>query len=311
MPAKPTDAEVEALREFNRVYARHLDALSAGAASSALSVGEARVLREIAVRERTTAREVSQALSLDPGYLSRMLQDFQRRGLLWKEVSPTDRRAQLISLTRAGAQAFARLDAYTREQAAHLLRDLPADERRRLVGATRILSRWVSGAPEPRGGTTVRGHAPGDMGWVLERHGALFHREFGWDERFEALVALNVGRFLRERENDRERCWIAERDGERVGCVLLVRDPDRFGVAKLQLLLVEPHARGRGVGARLLNETTRFARKAGYTSIRLWTADVLEAARHLFEQAGYRLLNEAPFSGYGPQVRGQIWELEL
>lgn len=311
MSKRPSEGEVEALRGFDRLYARRLAAVEGGIARSAFSPGEARVLREISVREGTTARDLSRDLGLDAGYLSRMLRDLHRRGLVWKERSPEDRRAQILSLTRAGGQAFARLDAFAREQAADALRDLSPQERKRLLGAMGVVGRWVepgsAGAPELR----LRRHGPGDMGWVLERNGALFRDEYGWDERYEALVALNVGRFLRERDPERERCWIAEADGERAGCVLLVRDPDRPGTAKLQLLLVEPGARGLGLGRRLLGEAVRFARQAGYTAIRLWTADVLERAGRLFEQVGFTVLNEAPFSGYGPEVRGQIRELKL
>lgn len=305
-PGSPS--HVDAIRRFNRFYTRQIGVLQERVVQSTYSLGEARVLFEIAQRERTTATELVEALGLDPGYLSRILRRFSDLGLLSREPSPTDRRRSFLSLTEQGRESFAALDAGAAEEIGALLAPLAAGDRDRLVGAMAEIERLV--APAPAEPLTLRRHRPGDMGWVVQRHGELYWREYGWDEQFEALVAQIVADFIRHLDPERERCWIAEAGGERLGCVFLVRNADQpERVAQLRLLLVVPRARGRSLGVTLVRECTRFARAAGYERIRLWTNDVLHAARRLYEREGYRLVHEGSHHSFGHDLVEQTWEL--
>ncbi|HVR43690.1 MAG TPA: helix-turn-helix domain-containing GNAT family N-acetyltransferase [Thermoanaerobaculia bacterium] len=302
---------IESVRRFARFYTRQIGLLQEGLLRTPFSLTEARVIYELAHRERTTASHLCQELGLDPGYLSRLMRGFEQRGLLERRPSESDGRQQLLALTEAGREAFATLDAASRGQVATLLGGLSEGEQQRLVGSMRTIETLLGAPPEHREPYIVRPHRPGDMGWVVQRHGELYHREYGWDERFEALVAEIVARFIQDFEPRGERCWIAEKDGERVGSVFVVRHPDREGVAKLRLLLVEPAARGLGIGRRLVQECTRFARDAGYHTLTLWTNDVLHAARHIYEAEGYQLVREERHHSYGHDLVGQTWELAL
>lgn len=218
---------------------------------------------------------------------------------------------QLLSLTEAGQEAFAEINAASRSEIEAMLAGFSEGEQRRLLKAMGDIEEMLGAPPEHRVPYIRRPHQPGDMGWVVHRHGVLYNREYGWDEGFEALVAEIVARFIQDFDRRRERCWIAEKDGENVGSVFLVRHPEREGVAKLRLLLVEPRARGLGIGSRLVGECTRFARQAGYSTITLWTNSVLEAARRIYEKEGYRLVREKPHHSFGVDLVGQDWELEL
>lgn len=311
MAAPGFQQRVEVVRRFNRFYTRQIGVLQEGLLSSPFSLSEARVVYELARREQTTATELGQELGLDAGYLSRILRRFQKRGLLAKSPSASDGRQQLLSLTEEGQQAFARLDTASRDEVAAMLNELSEEELDRLVSAMRTIEELLGTAPEQRVPYVVRPHRSGDMGWVVHRHGVLYGQEYGWDEHFEALVAEIVAHFIRNFDPQRERCWIAEQDGENVGSVFLVQQPHREGVAKLRLLLVEPRARGLGIGTRLVSECTCFAREVGYRTITLWTNSVLHAARRLYEQEGYRLVQEEPHHSFGHDLIGQTWELEL
>jgi len=302
---------VEAVRRFNRFYTRQIGLLQEGLLESPFSLTEARVLYEIAHHEQTTATHLADELGVDPGYLSRILRAFQRRGLLERRPSPSDRRQILVSLTDEGREAFAQLNAASQNEIRALLGPLSDPDQDRLVLAMHTISELLGARPEHRVPYILRPHQSGDMGWVVHRHGALYSREHGWDEGFEALVAEIVAHFIRNYDPKRERCWIAEREGENVGSVFLVRHPEREGVAKLRLLLVEPTARGLGIGKRLVQECTRFARQAGYRAITLWTNSILHAARRIYEQEGYRLVAEEPHDSFGHDLIGQTWELEL
>lgn len=302
---------VEAVRRFNRFYTRQLGLLEEHLVRSPFSLSEARVLHEVAHHEETTVTRLARELSLDAGYLSRMLRSFERKGLVSKRASPVDGRQQLVALTAAGASAYAALNAASRAQVEALLSPLSAEAQAELVSAMEAIESRLGAGREHRVPYILRPHQPGDMGWVVHRHGLLYNREYGWDERFEALVAEVVARFIGAYDGRRERCWIAEREGENVGSVFLVRHPDRPGVARLRLLLVEPKARGLGIGGRLVQECTRFARQAGYERITLWTNSVLHAARRLYEREGYRLIREAPHHSFGADLVGQDWELDL
>jgi DNA-binding MarR family transcriptional regulator/N-acetylglutamate synthase-like GNAT family acetyltransferase len=305
----PTEQRIAAVRRFNRFYTRRIGVLQERLQGGSFSLTAARVLYELAHAERSTATDLGLSLGLDPGYLSRILAGFKGDGLLVKQVSNTDGRQQLLRLTQTGRKAFARIDAASHDEVGALLRRLPDEGQRHLVAAMRTIERLLEGDKSLRAPYLLRTHRPGDMGWVVYSHGVLYAQEYGWDEQFEALVAEIVTKFVRQLDPRRERCWIAERDGENVGCVFLVKREEE--VAQLRLLLVEPGARGLGIGKRLVEECTRFARQAGYRKIVLWTNSVLHAARKIYEAAGYVLIDEEPHTSFGKDLVGQTWELVL
>lgn len=302
---------VEAIRRFNRFYTRHIGLLEEGLLQSPFTLTEARVIYELAHHDRTTAKHLSEELGLDPGYLSRILRDFKRRRLVAREPSPADRRHLLLSLTDRGQDAFGQLNAASRTQIQAMLAPLSPVDRNRLVHAMHSIEALLGAQPEHRVPYILRPHESGDMGWVVHRHGVVYNQEYGWDEQFEALAAEVVAAFIRNLDPRRDRCWIAEKDGENVGSVFLVKHPERSGVAKLRLLLVEPRARGLGIGKRLVQQCTQFARQAGYRQITLWTNSVLEAARGIYRQEGYRLVHEEPHHSFGHDLVGETWELDL
>ena len=270
----------------------------------------------MASHDFSTPTELGKVLEIDAGYLSRLLRGLERRGLTARQPSPKDRRQRRLRLTPKGRRAFASLDAKADRQVETWLRDLPADNQARLVAALETVQHQLDPASEQssakQGIVVLRQPRVGDMGWVVYRHGALYAQEYGWDWRFEALVARIVADFAQQFDPAKERCWIAEGpEGEILGSVFLVKHPERTDTAKLRLLLVEPSARGRGIGRRLVAECTRFATEAGYSRITLWTNHVLDAARHLYEEAGYQLVHEEPHQLFGEGLVGQTWELEL
>lgn len=302
---------VPAIRHFNRFYTRQIGLLREGWLHSQFSLSEVRVLYEIAQRQRPMAADLAKDLELDPGYLSRMLRGFQVRGLLQKSRSHADARQRLLELTQKGAAVFAALDARQTKEIGDMLRDITEPEQRRLVASMQAIERALH--PTPQQSATpyiLRAHQPGDMGWVIYRHGVLYSQEYGYDENFEALVAEIAAKFIQHLDPKRERCWIAERDGENVGCIFLVKKSKT--IAKLRLLLVEPSARGFGVGRRLVAECVRFARQAGYKKITLWTQSELTAARHLYEEAGFRLVKTSSHDSWGHNgLVAEIWDLKL
>ena len=300
---------IDAVRRFNRFYTQRIGVLDDGLLASAFPLPQARVLFELAQRDGVTAGELARALDLDTSYLSRILREFGRKGLVRRAHDARDARRQPLALTPAGRRAFATLDERAREEIAAMLAPLGRDSEARLLASMTAIER-ILGAKTIRAEPFVlRAHGPGDLGWVVSRHGALYAQEYGWDTTFEALVAEIAAKFLRTFDARFERCWIGERDGERVGSVLVVRQSAR--VAKLRLLLVEPSARGLGLGKALVAECVRFARAAGYRKLVLWTNDVLHAARHLYEEAGFVLVEEERHSSFGRDLVGQTWELEL
>lgn len=299
-----------AVRRFNRFYTRRIGVLDETLLESPFSLTEVRVLYEIAHRDRPTATQIREELGLDRGYLSRLLAGLARAGLVRRRQSARDGRESLLSLTAAGRRAFAPLESRSSRQVASMLEELPADGRRILVGAMASIERILDPAPPPSSrGYRLRSHRPGDMGWVVHRHGVLYAQEYGWDETFEALVAGIVAEFIQRFDAKRERCWIAERDGEILGSIFLVRKSEK--VAKLRLLYVEPSARGLGIGARLVSECVETARDLGYERIVLWTQSVLSAARHLYEKAGFMLVGEEPHESFGRALVAETWELSL
>lgn len=302
-------ARIDAVRGFNRFYTQKIGVLREGLLDSRFSLTEARILYELGRSKQATASALCRELGLDAGYLSRILARFARRRLVRRMRSRGDRRQVLLALTASGRKAFAVLDRRSKAETAALLRPLPGAEQDRLVGAMARIERLLDAPAAAPGPYLLRPHRPGDMGWIVSRHGALYAEEFGWDASFEAFVAEIAARFIRRYDPGGERCWIAERDGETVGAVCLVRQSRT--IAKLRLLLVEPRARGLGIGGRLVEECLRFAREAGYRKVTLWTNRILHAARHLYEEAGFRLVREEPHHSFGRDLVGQYWERKL
>jgi len=313
---QPADSRTAAIRRFNRFYTRRIGVLHDKLANTRFSLTESRLLWELAHRGRTTAAELARDLDLDPGYLSRLLRALKEQKLIATERSASDARHLHLSLSAAGRRAFAPLDRQSEADAAALLAALPDAEQRRLVAATATIESILGASP--RGAPwLLRPPRPGDIGWVVERHGRLYADEYGWDARFEALVARIGADFIERFDPAREACWIAERDGVNVGSVFLVQARDDAsgavvaGSAQLRLLLVEPAARGLGIGARLVDECERFARAKGYRRIVLWTNSVLLAARAIYAKAGYRQVASEAHESFGHSLVGETWELDL
>lgn len=310
VPENSMEAKGEAVRRFNRVFTRRIGALREGLLNSPYSLAEARIIFEVGRGGEIGVAAIGRELGLDPGYLSRLLAKLEGRGLIEKSRSETDGRKRIISLTEEGEEAFALLDERSREEVSDLLGKLSKGDVDRLLAAMKT----IEGVFDEKGlkfsePFFLRPHEPGDMGWVVHRHGVLYAREYGWGETFEGLVARIVADFIDDLDPARERAWIAEMDGERVGCVFLAAKSD--AVAKLRLLLVEPKARGLGLGGRLVEECIRFARSRGYEKITLWTNDILDAARHIYEEKGFVLVDEEEHHSFGRDLVGQNWELEL
>jgi DNA-binding MarR family transcriptional regulator/GNAT superfamily N-acetyltransferase len=305
---KATD-HVGAVRRFNRFYTRQIGLLGKGYLDSPFTLAEVRVLYELAHRESPAAAEVAKALGLDAGYLSRMLLSFRRRGYLARKASEKDARRNHLSLTKKGRAAFAGLEAKSEAEVGAMIKGLSAAEQNRLTAAMGTIEALLDERAEPKTPYLLRTHEAGDMGWVIHRHGVLYAEEYGFDERFEALVARIAAEFIETFDPKRERCWIAERDGAMVGSVLLVKKSDR--VAKLRLLLVEPSARGLGIGGRLVEECVRFARQAGYRKITLWTQSMLDSARAIYRKSGFHVVKRERHESFGHKLVGETWELTL
>jgi DNA-binding MarR family transcriptional regulator/GNAT superfamily N-acetyltransferase len=309
-------AEIAEFRRFNRLYTRFIGTLQESLLDTPYSLSEARVLYELANRQQPLAREVAQELDMDGGYLSRILSKLEEAGLVKRAPSSEDGRQSRLSLTKKGRTAFGDLNARSDRQARGILDALAPAPRLALIRSMRTINEVLNRNSETEHGVhpapfILRPHRPGDMGWVVHREGALYAEEYGWDERFEALAARVVADFIDHFDPACERCWIAERDGESLGHVFLVKHPERAGVAKLRLLLVEPSARGIGVGHALVAECVRFAREAGYRQITLWTQSILTAAHRIYQQAGFRLVHEKPHHSFGKDLVAQTWELDL
>jgi DNA-binding MarR family transcriptional regulator/GNAT superfamily N-acetyltransferase len=300
---------VDDVRGFNRFYTRVLGLLRPDLAGSAFGLTEARVLFELAHRDDVAVSELRRELDLDAGYLSRILSGFTASGLAATEKSAADGRRQLVRLTDEGRRAFDELDRLQAGAIDTMLAPLDDGQRTQLVGAMGQIRRMLSSEAR-QAGLVLRPPQPGDLGWVVERHGARYAAEYGWDATFEALVARIVAEFAERRDTRREAAWIAELDGERVGCVFCTA-ADAEDSAQLRLLLVEPSARGAGVGGRLVDECLRFARRSGYRRITLWTTDVLLAARRIYERAGFGCDRREPHHSFGRDLVGEYWSRDL
>jgi DNA-binding MarR family transcriptional regulator/GNAT superfamily N-acetyltransferase len=301
--------QISAVRAFTRFYTRKLGVLGQQLLKSPFSLSEARVLYELATSKSLSAKEIGIELGLDPGYLSRIVQKFDDDGLISRKPLPADRRQYQLSLTAKGRQAFAKLDRSSHDDVADMLAALSDGERTRLIGAMAAIERLLGPSGVSPVAATLREPRPGDMGWVVQSHGALYASEYGFNSSFEALVADIAAKFLGAFDASRERCWIAELDGAQVGSVFLVRDSD--DVAKLRLLLVDPAGRGQGLGQRLVAECIAFARACGYRRITLWTQSILVAARKIYQDAGFVLVATEPHRSFGQSLIGETWEMKL
>jgi DNA-binding MarR family transcriptional regulator/GNAT superfamily N-acetyltransferase len=306
-----TENRITAIRHFNRFFTRQIGVLREGLLHSPFSLTEARILFEIAHRGNLTATDLGRELGLDAGYLSRILARLEQQGLVERVPAQHDGRQRLLHLTDAGKDTFSVLDQRSREEITEMLSDLSEEDQNRLLKAMQTIESILDKSKglkfsEP---FFLRQHEPGDIGWVIHRHGVLYAQEYGWDEHFESLVAKICADFINNYNPARERCWIAEMKGEIVGSVFVVQAEET--VAKLRLLLVEPAARGMGLGTRLVEECIRFGRRTGYKKLLLWTNSVLVEARHIYEKLGFKLVAQEPHHSFGKDLIGETWELIL
>jgi DNA-binding MarR family transcriptional regulator/N-acetylglutamate synthase-like GNAT family acetyltransferase len=297
------------VRRFNRLYTSRIGVLQNGYLSSPFSLAEVRVLYELGHHSQTTASELARQLDLDPGYLSRILRKFGERGLLDRKKSERDGREQHLSLTPRGKSTLEPLETSARHQIGAMLDQLSDTQQQRLVGAMATIEDLLEQPQAERSYQLRTEPLPGDFGWVVQRHGAIYAAEYGWDLTFESLVASIVAKFVDHYDPERERVWIAERDGQRLGCVFLVNVSRR--VAKLRLFLVEPDARGLGIGRHMVADLLTFARASGYHTVRLWTQSCLLAARHIYADFGFKLIDEEPNHSFGADLVSETWELRL
>lgn len=307
--AVPADA-VQTVRRFNRFFTRRIGVLDPYLGSE-LSLTDVRVLYELAHREAPVASELARELGLDGGYLSRILRRFEAAGWINRNPSPKDARQSVLALTAEGRRTFEPLEQRSREDAAALLAPLPPARRQEVVDAMQRIETLLEPASSaaPPQVAVLRDPVPGDIGWVVQQHGEIYWREYGWDRRFEALVAGIAAEFVNKFQPEWERCWIAELDGERVGAVFVVRKSAT--TAQLRMLILTPQARGLGLGGRLTDECIRFARAKGYRKMVLWTNSCLTAARGIYAKRGFRLVKSEPYEGFGRPETGETWELKL
>jgi DNA-binding MarR family transcriptional regulator/GNAT superfamily N-acetyltransferase len=303
------DSRVALVRRFNRFYTRQIGALNRGFLDSEYSLTDVRVLYELRHGEGVTASTLGQELTVDAAYLSRILREFERKGLLVKSPSKSDRRRTHLGLSAKGRRVFDAIEARQRVAVADMLHGLPAGEQQHVVESMQQIERLLERERVKEPSYSLREPQPGDSGWIVHRHGALYHQEYGWNEQFEVLVAEIAADFAKRHDAKRERCWIAEFEGEVVGSIFCVKKSKT--VAKLRLLYVEPSARQLGIGTRLVDECIQFAREAGYRKMTLWTQSVLSAARRVYERAGFKLVHEEPHRSFGADLVAQTWDLDL
>ena len=307
--AAEIERRIAAIRRFNRFYTVKLGVLSETFLNTPFSLTECRVLQALAHRDGATATWLGRELDLDPGYLSRLLRDFERQGLIRRSPSLQDARQAMISLTAAGREAFEPLDRASHTAVHGMLAPLAESDQERLVAAMRVIGGLLGEEQERVPAFVLRAHRAGDMGWIVDRHGALYGQEYGLNYKMEAYVADVVAKFLHDFEPAREHCWIAEQDGQRIGSVFIVKESDT--VARLRMLIVEPKARGLGVGRRLVEECIRFSRQAGYSEIVLWTHSILTAARRIYDSVGFVIEDTETHDEFGPELLGETWRLRL
>ena len=304
-----SDGRIAAVRAFNRFYTRKLGVLDQHLLHSAFSLSEARVLYELAHRNDLAAKEIGIELGLDAGYLSRIIQNFDDKGLITRKPLASDRRQYRLSLTAKGRQAFARLDQASHDEVAAMLAALSDNDGRRLTDAMGTIEHLLEPPPRERAPFLLRSHRVGDMGWVISRQAIAYAEEYGWDISYEALVAGICAQFIETHDASRELCWIAESGGKPLGSIFLVKASD--DLAKLRLLLVEKEARGLGIGRALVEQCVRAAREKGYGKMTLWTQSILLAARGIYQSVGFRRVKEEKHHSFGVDLVGETWEMEL
>lgn len=298
------------VRRFNRFYTRQIGVLRKNFLDSPYSLGEMRVLYELAQGNEPTASDIARELDLDAGYLSRVLRDFEKRGLVSRTTSKADARQSHLALTAKGRKVYAPAEQRSQSDVAAMLAKLDAGKQAQLVTAMQAIETLLEGAPAPRESVTLRPPRYGDFGWIVSCNAETYAREYGWGEPFEGLCAQIVADFANNNDPSCERCWIAELNGENVGSVMLVKD-EQPGTARIRLLIVDAKARGLGVGARLTNECVTFARQAGYKKITLWTHSILTAARHVYQKAGFTLTSSENRHTWSKDVVAEFWDMEL
>ncbi len=309
MVQKKMSESVAEFRRFSRFYTKQIGLLAKGFLKTRFSLTQARILYELANHEQLTASDIIDELGIDPGHLSRILNNFEKEGLLHKVRSKSDSRRRILNLTPQGQNAFSVLNERSMEEAEGLLLRLTREERRRLLNAMQAIENILGDDSKPPTSYLLRFNSPGDIGWIIHRHGVLYSEEYGFDETFEALVAEILVQFIRKHDPKRECIWIAEQDGERVGAVMIVDAGEQ--IAQLRLLLVEPRARGRGIGKQLINECIKFSRRNRYRKIKLWTQSNLLEARHLYAKADFKMVEEYPHKSFGLNLIAEFWELSL
>lgn len=303
------DDQIAAVRAFNRFYTRKLGVLDQHLGQSPFSLSEARVLYELAHRDDLAAKEIGIELGLDAGYLSRIVQSFDEKGLITRTPLPADRRQYQLSLTAKGRQAFAKLNLGSQNEVAAMLARLSAGDATRLTQAMATIEAVLEPHRNQPASFMLRSHRVGDMGWVISKQGAAYAADYNWDISYEALVAEICAQFIRNYDAAREHCWIAEVGGEPVGSIFLVKATDEL--AKLRLLQVEKQARGLGVGRALVEQCIQGARERGYTRMTLWTQSILVAARGIYQSAGFKLVKEEKHHSFGADLVGETWERDL
>jgi DNA-binding MarR family transcriptional regulator/GNAT superfamily N-acetyltransferase len=315
MSAIPERQRIAAVRRFNRFYTRQIGVLRKTFLDSPYSLGEARVLYEIASGHSRTATEIGRALDLDAGYLSRVLSNFEKRGLIERKVSKKDARQSHLALSPRGRKTYAPLELRSQRETGAMLRSLAPADQAKLIAAMSTIRSLLGDEDTAEESTKVarryrlRAPVPGDFGWIVKRHAEIYAQEYQWKEPFEGVCAQIAADFANNNDPKRERCWVAEMDGENVGCIFLVKDT--ADTARIRLLLVDPKARGLGLGAQLVDECVHFARRAGYKKITLWTHSVLTAARHIYEKQGFKLARTERHKSWGPPIVSEFWDLEL
>ncbi|HEY0224704.1 MAG TPA: helix-turn-helix domain-containing GNAT family N-acetyltransferase [Pseudolabrys sp.] len=303
------EQRVAAVRRFNRFYTRQIGVLRKTYLDSSYSLGEMRVLYEIAHQGARTATDIARALDLDAGYLSRVLRNFEKIGFITRKPGADDARQSQLALTARGAKSFAPFERRSQQQASAMIGKLGAGEQAQLVAAMTTIETLLMGETNAKPAYTLRAPKTGDFGWIVSRHAELYAQEYGWTDPFEGLCAQIVADFAQKNDPSCERCWIAEMNGENVGTVMLVKEKD--GVARIRLLLVDPKARGLRLGQRLVDESIKFACRAGYKKITLWTHSILTAARHIYEKAGFRLMRSEKHKSWGKPVTSEHWDMVL
>ncbi len=306
---KELNENVTAFRRFTRFYTKQLNLLNPGLLNTRFPLTQARVLYELAQKEKSSANGIIQELNIDPGYLSRILSNFKKEGLIQKVRSKSDSRKRILKLTAKGKESFSDLNERPIKEVETILLNLSGEDRHRLLYAMQTIDRILGSETEPPAPYLLRTHEPGDIGWITHRHGVVYWEEYGFDETFEALVGEILVQFIQKHDPKRERIWIAEQDGERIGSVMVVDAGDQ--VAQLRLLFVEPGARNKGIGNRLIKECVKFSKRNRYQKIRLWTQSNLLEARHLYAKMDFELVEEKPHTSFGQDLVAEFWELPL